>query len=265
MRVIWVVSGILSTSSSPQGGIEEAGVSGIPGVSLFQFEFPRLLMWAAPILSVGSVLLLTGYYILYGLLQGKRESGPFQYIILGGVIFSIFAVVFVSGIAGARRAMPSIIILTSPVFAWLVYNITSDNPQIGRYLAVLLIISTVSVGILTPPVAKAELGDDDFHPYLSADQSAAVTFAERYSDQTISGGYAQRYEVYSQVVDGNPAVDPSLQGVLNKDDPNTIETHRQMSTNGTTALFFEYYESAYNISEPETNRVYSSGKASIFT
>lgn len=263
MRVFWLSLSLFGSSNGGQSVVSDTGLSGTPTVSLFGWQFPDILMWAAPILASAGLLVLTTYLLLYLFIQ-KCNLGPIQYIAVAALIFSIFGVFFAAG-SPASRALPSVVVLLAPVGGWTVYRMIDIQPSAGQLVAVILIVVTVMGGILTPPVAKAELSNDDFRAGMTAGEVATVEFAAANIDSGQASLYAaglERHIIGSQPQMG---VEPTLKPTLNNNERKSLQVYTMNANNGTATVYFDYYRTAYEIPPPDTNRVFSAGNASIYT
>jgi len=284
------VFGIFLSFFEPDQGSEavrEASFGAPPNVELFGHDLPGLLMWAAPLLVLGGLLVLTVYVLGYGRVRGENDGTPLQYIIVTGSVFAVFAVIFVARSGGVTRALPYLIILLAPVFGWLGVSVSFDRKIAGKCLIVLFAICIASAGILTPIVAKPALSDDEFKPYLDTNQVAAVEFSAEHTEGATSSAYVAGYERIWRVTQGyappemivqgssrestksvtklSEAPDLVIRGVLSDNDPSAVDEYKAQSQNGTTTIYFEYYETAYGIHPPGTNRIYSSGSTQIYS
>lgn len=264
MRIVWLVDSITTQSPGGQQTIEDTGVSGVPAIELFGQDLPGVLMWAAPLLTIGGALVLTYLLLIYSIIQDDSELGHIEYISMATAIFLIFAIAFISG-GPAARAIPSVIILISPVIGWTLSQFIRNQPTMGRVVTVLIIFCTVSSGVLTPPVAKAELGNDNFRAWMSSDQTTAADFAIKYTDEAQTSFYIASYETYRSGSRGDLLTETILLGNLTKDDPKTVTKFQNKSQNGTTTLYFRYFGTAYGLNEPDTNKIYTTGNSSIYT
>jgi len=268
MRIVWIYQAFFSTSEGRDTGqavVEDTGVSGPPNVELFGQELPGVLMWAAPVLVIAGVLILVAYFVLYEIVRGEQNPIPLQYICLGGLTYSAFAVVFVSGSGGARRALPMILVLLSPLVAWLLYRFVTDRQQIGKALTVTIVLFVATAGVLTPPAAKSQLGTDDFQPYADSPRVASIEFTSKHTTETLAGVYAGNTERVILRSKGVAHPNPSINGSVHKNNPDSIRYYERQAKNGTTVLYFDYFQLAYSIEEPLTNKIYTSGNSSVYT
>jgi hypothetical protein len=264
MRIVWLLEPLFGTADPEgQSAIENTGVSGIPTVELFGYTLPDVLMWAAPVLTVAGILILGTYHVVDEILAGNPDLQSLQYVLLASTVYAVFALAFVSG-GPATRALPSIIVLTAPVVGWVVLQYSNDNIVSGKSVAVILILCVVSAGVLTPPVAKAELSENNFRAWMNSEETAAVEFSMAYSDEVYSSSYFAGYESYLRGMKG-VSEERTIQGNLTRNNPESTENYEYLSQDRETVIYSAYYRSAYSVEAPTTNIVYSTGDVEIYT
>lgn len=260
MRFVWMVESLVGPSSS-QTSPGDAG--GIPTVSIFDYELPGLLMWGAPILIIAGILVLSGYILVNELSKDGVQPDSAQYILMAGTIFSIFALVFVAG-GPATRALPSVIVLSSPIAGWMTYKFDLSHPPLARSVAVVLVLCTVTAGVLAPAVAKSELGEDDFKPYMGSEEQAVVDFADKRTTETQADKYSASYARLERISRGETGTGVSVNSVLDRNEPASTQRFLDNTGNRST-LYLSSYEGVYGITKPNSSRVYSSGGGSLYS
>jgi len=264
MRIVWLLEPLFGTADPEgQSTIENTGVSGIPTVELFEYTLPDVLMWAAPVLTVAGILILGTYLVVNKILDGYPDLQSLQYVLLASTTYAFFALAFVSG-GPATRALPSIIVLTAPVVGWVVLQFSNDNSVTGKSVAVILILCVVCAGVLTPPVAKAELSENNFHAWMNSEETEAVEFSMAYSNEVYSSSYFAGYESYLRGMKGT-VEERTVQGTLNKNNPESTYNYNNLSQNRETVIYSAYYRSVYGVETPPTNTVYTTGDVKIYT
>lgn len=264
MRLVWLSNRLLGQSSSEEEITESSGVSGVPRVELFNIEMPGVLMWAAPVLVIAGVLIMMFYNLSWEFIKENGDIKIIPYASISGATFLLFAIIFVSG-SPATRALPSAIIIISPVIAWGVHKFIKDGKEIGGFVVILIIFLTVTSGVLMPPVAKAELGDDDFQPWMNTEQISAADFAIDNTEDTQVSNYVVGYERYRIGSTGEKNIELTLSSGFDKNNRESMTQFQQRSQLGVSTLYLEYYSSAYNMSPPTTNKVYTTGRSYLYT
>jgi hypothetical protein len=264
MRIVGILQ-LLSRAvvSEGQSTIESTGVSGVPTVELFGYTLPDVLMWAAPVLTVAGILLLGIYHTANKIFIGDLDFKSLQYVLIASIVYTVFVLAFVSG-GPATRALPSIIVLIAPIVGWIVFQFSDDQPLIGKSIAVILILCVVSAGILTPPVAKAELSEDNFHAWMTSEETTAVDFSMDYGNKVHSSSYFVGYEDHIRGI-GGTVKERTLQGTLDRTDPRSIGDYQNVTQNGETVIYSSYYRSAYGVRIPTTSNIYTTGDIDIYT
>ncbi|WP_144905926.1 hypothetical protein [Halobellus captivus] len=266
MRIFWIYEELLGfQSSGAQSSVNNTGVTGIPNITLFNYDLPGLLLWAGPILVIAGLLILSGYVLCSISFNNNQKKEPVQYIFFSGGFFTFFALTFTSIGGPARRAMAAGSVLIAPVAAWIIYKTVDRTFFLGKILPIMLVVTVCISGIFMPSVAKAELSEDEFQPYMRSNQVAASEFAFIHTNNVTTGSYVLGYEEIWQAKHGNISGDKKVQAILNKHNPESIDSFRDGLVNGKTTMYFNYYNKAYNIQIPTTNRIYSSGNTTIHT
>lgn len=263
MRVVWLVEPLFGTSA-PEGQsmIEDTGIVGTPTVELFGYALPDVLMWGAPILTVSGILVLGGYLIMDRIIVGNSEIKPLHYILIAAIAYGIFALAFISG-GPAARALPSIIVLIAPVIGWVIFEFDRTHHTVGKGMVVIIILCVVTAGVLTPPVAKSQLSEDNFRAWMTTEETSTVEFSMNYMDEVYTSSYFAGYESYLLGIEGSVG-DQTVKETLNKDDPESIQNYRMLSQNGTAVIHSPYFRSVYGVEAPNTNCVYTAGATNIY-
>ncbi|WP_137284588.1 hypothetical protein [Halorussus salinisoli] len=264
-----VISVILFLQNNREGVNQEtlsgSGSAGVPTIELFGQELPGFIMWAAPLLITGGIICFSLYTILFYYISNRDKFIPLVYLGFSILFFIIFSITFASNTNGSTRALPYIFLLISPIFGWLVINVQSNSHPIVNYFIILLAILVALSGMLTPIVAKAELTQDEFQPYLRSNQVSSIEFASSHTDKIIADYDAAGHEEMFKVRRGDGSPNTVFERVLYPESPSSHREFRTRSHNGETTLFFSYYKNAYSIVPPDTNKVYSTGYATIYT
>lgn len=262
-QVLRIVRILLFQSGTGQTQVENTGVAGVPKVVLFQFELPGVLMWAAPILASALLVGLADYFSIREVLSDRIEDVPVQYVLLASLIFAGLTGVFAAGSRDAVRALPVVVVLISPLVAFVINEFRVSRGQVGAIIASVLIVIVAFSGTVSPGVAKAEISDDDYHKTLKKSQVASAEFVMQYSSDAISGPYVQGYERISQVSAGEF---PSsvIKYSFNVENATSIHSFQVQSESGETTIYLDYYSRAFGLSRPETNRVYASGNSTVY-
>ncbi|WP_224448738.1 hypothetical protein [Haloprofundus salilacus] len=264
MRILWLLEPLLGQSDpAGQSTIEDTGVTGIPTVELFGHGLPDVLMWAAPVLTVAGILILAGYQLLDKFIVKEIIHESVQYVSIASMTYAAFAIAFVMG-GPASRSLPSITVLTAPVVGWVILYSNTDRWIVGKGMAIIVILCVVTAGILTPPVAKAELDEDNFRAWMTAEEAATVEFSMEYADEVHSSSYFAGYESHLRGMQGSTE-HRTLEASLDRSDPESIDIFTEMGREGTTEIHSSYFRLAYGIEPPDTNKIYTTGEVKIYT
>ncbi|MDL0138868.1 hypothetical protein PNP85_05055, partial [Halobacterium salinarum] len=261
---VWrIVEIVFFLGGSGQQQIENTGVAGVPTVAIFGTELPGVLMWAAPILSAALLVGLADYFSLREIVSDNVEDIPVHYTVIATTVFAGFTGVFAAGSGDAFRALPAVIVIIAPLAGFVLNEMRVSRGQVGALIVCGLVISVAFSGVLSPGVAKPELTDHNYQKSLEADQVAGAEFIIRYSNAAISGPYVYQYDYYSQVASGhNP--DIVIREGFGVEDRESIIQFQNRIESGETTVYLDYYHTAFGIYRPATNRVYSSGNATVY-
>ncbi|WP_147302012.1 hypothetical protein [Haloferax sp. Atlit-4N] len=261
-QVLRVFRIVLLLDGNGQGSIENTGASGVPTVVLFGQELPGVLMWAAPLLCAALLVGLASYFSLRDFLTKRDHRLPIQYMLFGLLTFTGLAAVFAAGSRDARRAVPIILIILSPLAGMALNRVRERRGQIGFVLVAVLIMMVAFSGVLSPAVAKPELSEHSYQKTLSSNQLKAIEWTKSHTTSAQSGPYVSGYDHISQASKGEQPVVTIRQG-FSESDPSTID---QFEKNGSrkTVIYLDYYDVAFDLSEPASNRVYDSGDSSVY-
>jgi hypothetical protein len=257
-----VIALLLLLDGTAQSTIQDTNVAGVPTVEIFSVPLPGLLMWAAPLLVTGLIVTWVAYDLLYRLLEDSLEDVPIQYMCVAVVVFAIVGLVFAAGSGDAVRALPIVVVLIGPVAGYLCLA-ASVRGTVGTLLVVGVIVLVATAGVLTPPAAKAEWSNDDYHKYLDESQLKGIDWAAQYMETAETGPYAAETSYYGQAMHGSYPT-RRLQTGFNERSATTIRNFQDRANAGEPILFMRYYKSAFGLEQPPTNHVYDSGNADVF-
>lgn len=254
---------IFSFSATGSEAVSSTNFAEPPQVAVFGHVLPGLLMWAAQLLILITVVGVGVWMFLEQLsLQPDWELEiPTYWGLAATISFGIFAIAYAIGGSGpVTRTLPTVTLIISPLVAFAFVHLYKRSLA-GPAVVVILVCAVLTSSILLPGLAYPDRETGDFRPTATSNEVAATEHAHRYiPEDIVADSYIANFDKWRQVSKGQYP-QRKITGIVTHTDPSSVNRYHREINSEEGLLFRDRNDEVFGIHPPPTwSRIYSFGR-----